>query len=268
MIVRILKIRDAVSRVLLETMKAPPPLTAEEISVLTDLEYILGPFDEATNRVSGSTYETISLIIPVSADLHHRLSSMDNLIKTTEGFEVRNALLNGINRRLFEYEGRSVTKVATMLDPRFKKEAFRSASNADSAVEAIRKEMAGMTNLKVSEPPTHTENNAYFSFMQSKIANKIKTPMSDAIIVLRQYLEANHATPNISPLDYWKVQDIRMESLKKIALKNLCVPACSTESERTFSRAGCIVTDRRAALKAKNVDKLVFTSKNQWLSEI
>nr|XP_043069077.1 E3 SUMO-protein ligase ZBED1-like [Drosophila bipectinata] len=95
MIIRLLKLREAVSRVLLDTKKAPPPLTADEISILEDLERILEPFDGATNRVSGSTYETVSLIIPVSADIHHRLTSMN------EGIEVRIALLEGVNQRLF-----------------------------------------------------------------------------------------------------------------------------------------------------------------------
>ncbi|XP_070132602.1 E3 SUMO-protein ligase ZBED1-like [Drosophila bipectinata] len=263
MIIRLLKLREAVSRVLLDTKKAPPPLTADEISILEDLERILEPFDGATNRVSGSTYETVSLIIPVSADIHHRLTSMN------EGIEVRIALLEGVNQRLFKYESRSVTKVATILDPRFKKEGFRSRSTADLAVEAIKNELSGMAKTLVptldqSEPSTHTESVAFFSFMQSKIASKVKTPRSDAIIALRQYLENPHVSPNISPIDFWS-HATEMESLKECALKYFCIPACSTESERTFSRAGCIVTDRRASLKAKNVDKLVFTSKNQWV---
>nr|XP_017105340.1 E3 SUMO-protein ligase ZBED1-like [Drosophila bipectinata] len=56
MVSRILKIKDSIFRVLLDTKKDPPPLTAEEVSVLYDLELLFEPFDTATNRVSGSSY--------------------------------------------------------------------------------------------------------------------------------------------------------------------------------------------------------------------
>jgi len=59
-----------------------------------------------------------------------------------------------------------------------------------------------------------------------------------------------------------------MENLKECALRYLCIPACSTESERVFIRDGCIITDRRAALKPKTVNRLFFASKNQWVMEM
>lgn len=55
MVSRILKIKVSIWRVLLDAKKAPPPLTAEEISVLYDLELLFEPFDAASNRVSGSS---------------------------------------------------------------------------------------------------------------------------------------------------------------------------------------------------------------------
>ncbi|KAL7723204.1 hypothetical protein ACLKA6_002335, partial [Drosophila palustris] len=112
-----------------------------------------------------------------------------------------------------------------------------------------------------NNPPTHDsqEDTALFSFMKAKLEKKVKTSKSDSIITLRQYLERPHTTPDISPLDYWKNHASEMENLKECALRYLCIPACSTESERVFSRAGCIVSDRRAALKPKTVNKLLFT---------
>jgi len=51
------------------------------------------------------------------------------------------------------------------------------------------------------------------------------------------------------------------ESLKpitKLCKKYLCIPAGSTESERTFSKAGQIVSDRKASLIPKVVDMLLY----------
>lgn len=161
MVSRILKIKDAVSRVLLDTKKAPPPLTADEVSVLSDLELLFEPFDAATNRASGSSYATISLIIPLSSDLHHRLSNMLKLFKTIDGVETCKYILQQINTRLFPYEQRTAPKIATILDPRFKKEGFRSTVSADSAVEMLQNKISALsTNLNPcsdsnNDPPTH-----------------------------------------------------------------------------------------------------------------
>ncbi|XP_030386796.1 uncharacterized protein LOC115633472 isoform X2 [Scaptodrosophila lebanonensis] len=56
------------------------------------------------------------------------------------------------------------------------------------------------------------------------------------------------------------------KSLKACICKYLCVPATSTESERMFSKAGLIVSEKRSSLKSKNVDMLIFINKNEWIS--
>ncbi|XP_032309388.1 uncharacterized protein LOC116656588 isoform X2 [Drosophila ananassae] len=52
------------------------------------------------------------------------------------------------------------------------------------------------------------------------------------------------------------------ESLQQVALKYFCVPGTSCVSERSFSKAGQIVSDRRTRLKPGVVDKLMFIKKN------
>ncbi|KYN09384.1 hypothetical protein ALC57_18489, partial [Trachymyrmex cornetzi] len=54
-----------------------------------------------------------------------------------------------------------------------------------------------------------------------------------------------------------------LNPLSELCKKYLCIPASSTESERTFSTTGQIISDRRSRLKPKNVDILVFLHKNQ-----
>lgn len=69
MIRRILKTRNALNQTPLRLKKAPAPLTAEEITILTDIENCLDCFEEATNRISSSQYITVSLIIPITYDI-------------------------------------------------------------------------------------------------------------------------------------------------------------------------------------------------------
>lgn len=54
--------------------------------------------------------------------------------------------------------------------------------------------------------------------------------------------------------------------LQRCAKKILCTPATSVPSERIFSKAGIVVSDRRSRIKPKNVDMLIFLNQNNWLS--
>ena len=67
---------------------------------------------------------------------------------------------------------------------------------------------------------------------------------------------------NSDPLQWWKVNAYQYPMLFPLAKALLCIPATSVPSERVFSTAGDIVTQSRAALKAKHVDMLIFLKKN------
>ena len=56
--------------------------------------------------------------------------------------------------------------------------------------------------------------------------------------------------------------------IKSLIFKYLCVPATSVESERVFSKAGQIVSDRRTRLKEGNVNVLLFFNQNFWISNM
>ncbi|KAH8315364.1 hypothetical protein KR074_000314, partial [Drosophila pseudoananassae] len=51
---------------------------------------------------------------------------------------------------------------------------------------------------------------------------------------MRQYFEQQNASREADLLECWKSNKTQFSSLAHCALKYLCVPATSTESERTF----------------------------------
>ncbi|CAH1989887.1 unnamed protein product [Acanthoscelides obtectus] len=71
MIERILKTNEAIGRTLLKVRKAPQPLSVDDVCVLTELVKVLDIFEEATKKISGSKYVTISLVIPVTMGLYN-----------------------------------------------------------------------------------------------------------------------------------------------------------------------------------------------------
>ncbi|XP_017476853.1 PREDICTED: zinc finger BED domain-containing protein 1-like [Rhagoletis zephyria] len=119
----------------------------------------------------------------------------------------------------------------------------------------------------IQEPSTSKsmEVPEIYEFMKEKLSCKIKSNRADSIIALREYAEKPNEPLNSDPLEYWKTRTSDMRHLQILALRYLCIPATSSESERMFSKAGAVISDRRTRLKEKNVNMLLFINKNSWM---
>jgi hypothetical protein len=59
-------------------------------------------------------------------------------------------------------------------------------------------------------------------------------------------------------LNWWKIHSSTFPNLAKLAKKILSIPANSASSERNFSAAGSVVTERRTCLSPNNVDAILI----------
>lgn len=125
MLERILKIGEplliAISK--LEKCKVTY-FTAEEILVLKDIASLLSVFHEATEKISGESYCTASLIIPIVYCLKDNIDSMNRSIVSETGKLFYCSLIEGIEKRLINYESRTIPQLSTILDPHWKKHLF------------------------------------------------------------------------------------------------------------------------------------------------
>ena len=82
--------------------------------------------------------------------------------------------------------------------------------------------------------------------------------------LINQELEKYDAEPQIrgDPLLWWKARQASMPILSEVARAILCVPGSPVPSERVFSKSGQLLNKKRASLKSKNVDMLIFLNKN------
>ncbi|XP_075151908.1 E3 SUMO-protein ligase ZBED1-like isoform X2 [Haematobia irritans] len=216
MVERILLTNSSISKTLLATPKAPPPLTADDIEILQDLKELLSPFDNATVQTSSSSNVTISLIIPLICGIFQNLNENRNKMKTSEGTKACEFLTQRVQKRLFPYEERTVARLGTLLDPRFKKEGFRCISNADKGTHFLQNEISVMVKTNSNETetaePSTSKNMSpesqqpLLTFVQNKIANKVRTSHVDAIISVRQYMENENIPIANDPLKYWTVK--------------------------------------------------------------
>ncbi|XP_017484756.1 PREDICTED: zinc finger BED domain-containing protein 1-like [Rhagoletis zephyria] len=241
MMQRILVIKDAIFSVLLSTPKAPQVFTADEVEQLEDLCLLLGPFNAYNSSSLGFSLHDVEVEIQIenSCGIIHIASSL-----------------------------------ATLLDPRFKSEGFRSAQNVSQAFAVLENELDEVKRITVStlggdiqEPSTSKsmEVPEIYEFMKEKLSCKIKSNRADSIIALREYAEKPNEPLNSDPLEFWKTRTSDMRHLQILALRYLCIPATSSESERMFSKAGAVISDRHTRLKEKNVSMLLFINKNSWM---
>ena len=64
------------------------------------------------------------------------------------------------------------------------------------------------------------------------------------------------------PLMWWKENEKRYPLVRNLAARVLAAPSTSVPSEQIFSKAGLVISKKRAALMPAVVDALIFLNKN------
>lgn len=287
MLKRVFELRMVLAMAMNECPRAPAPLTAENFDVIKEIMSLLEPFEIATVNISGETYVTSSVVIPLIRGIIMKLTEFRSKLTTREGKEVHQKLLDSTTERLTPFYKRSTTRLATILDPRFKKHGFTSPQDADNAAQLLQKEYTShlawvksrQRHTAQTSSSTDPREQAQTSTSSTRCVSKldellflfptnnptpVSTPVSDSIIDIRQYLEKPPIGKNSSVLDYWSNST---SMLRDLATKYLCTPATSVPAERIFSKAGNIMTDKRNRLKDKNLNTLIFLNQNMPLFE-
>ena len=83
-----------------------------------------------------------------------------------------------------------------------------------------------------------------------------------------KYRCLNISTKFENPLVFWKKSSSEFPKLSAIARQVFVIQASSAESERRFSCAGHIVTEKRGSLDPQTVEMLTFLKSNDWLMSI
>ena len=191
-------------------------------------------------------------------------------VETESAKSLLNTFIHKAYDKLSIYETRTITRVATILDPRFKKAGFVKASNIEEAVKATKfylSEIIKLPDILPPAEPTTTASNEkdednLFSFLDT-VKNEVpRTPTVDAISLLDSFF----LLPNI---DKNSTTDQCLNNLKKkhpelynVFLGFANIPGSSVPCERLFSNAGYTVTDRRNRLSAHTLNMIIFLNKN------
>lgn len=147
MISRFLDLREDINIIINRHPSAPIMITAREIEELKIIMLLLEPLDTATKQLSGQTYPTSSIVLPLIYNLEMSILSVEtNAVDSASSSDIpknlKKNLLNEIQNRFGAAEKVHLLAVSTLLDPRFKKIYFKNPLNCAKAVEIINVELS------------------------------------------------------------------------------------------------------------------------------
>lgn len=260
------------------------PLTECDYETLKQLCNVLQPFHEITVEMSSEKAVTLSKVILIVRGLVSALKRIETCTTSCLAKKVVNLFLKSINSRFNDVEDKEIFAKSSFLDPRFKRKTFvydnscRKVKNQiqEEIVDLIQRDRQDDRSLLVSETKTTgassiSKANAdikdliWQDFDKQVDKNIIASPNSIAITELQTYIEDVPLDRKQDPLQWWKTREVLYPRLSQLAKKYLCSTATSVPSERIFSKAGQLISDRRSRLKGKNVEKILFLHCNKEL---
>ena len=171
------------------------------------------------------------------------------------------------------YENRTVSRLSTLLDPRYKKKGFRTIQNADDITKHVQtvvtKQMEKMktdARANVDKSTTAVTGDGLLDFLEEEDeATPSDTVTADAIILTEMYLKTERIPREANPLTFWFENRTTFSPIIPTVLKTLCIPGSSVPCERLFSHSGYIVTARRNRLSPNTVQMLTVLNLNYKL---
>ncbi|XP_065209253.1 E3 SUMO-protein ligase ZBED1-like [Planococcus citri] len=244
-------------------------LNDTEIAILKDIRDMIKPFKTATESISGDKYITISSVIPCIKGLRMKLAKIQTHSEATKN--LLSTFISKTAEKLSEYETRTITRIATLLDPKYKKSGFCKPSNIDEAVKAAKsfigdviKEKEASVSAQVaptSTKPANDEDDLY-SFLDTDNDEIQRTPTVDATTLLDSFFLLEKLDKKSSVETCISNLKHKHPELYQVFMLFSMIPGSSVPCERLFSNTGYTMSDRRNRLASFTLNMLVFLNKN------
>ncbi|XDV36787.1 hypothetical protein PO909_006510 [Leuciscus waleckii] len=266
-------------------------LKPEQWHISEELTRVLGPFEGATEFLSGEKYVTLSALPQLVQNLKKSTLTAEPETAPVKAFQDSAAeqiteRWEGLYEFLPESGAPNPVLLAAALDPRFRKlkflpavEVLKVQTSIQSMALAARKD-SKQTHVTVEKATAttsapHTKGRSHQKSILGSSSSEDEDEGEDhdedeqmSRAVQREVLEYFGEQPiskKENPLPWWRINQARYPTLAQLAKSFLGIPATSTPSERLFSAAGNIASKRRASLSAEHVDMLTFLHCNYKL---
>lgn len=216
---------------------------------VADMIDFLEPFKDMSNELEKSSvtiFNVLPCILKIKATI--KLNSNDSSI-------IKQMKRKGITYFNKRNKLEDIYYLSTML--------FPPLNNLQSCDETIRQEGLQLLRTKFNEmsqgngqnqtqqttQPTGNRNYRLLSEATQNVDNRDE---------LERYLALTvPLTENFDVLDWWQTHKNTFPVLYQLMIQIFMVPASSAQSEREFSRAGNVVTDKRSSLQPKKVEQIM-----------
>ena len=225
----------------------------DEIKEIKQTIETLKPLKEATLELSGEKFTTLSKVVPMITALKRSICKQQNPLAL--------ALQTELSYRFDDFVNEDYLNLTMVLDPRFK------SKSPDAAIYMKVKELFPRedTATTIQANPAwekKVKESSYWQEWDQDMDTDVQDYQSKADQELQYYAKMPNLQRSCDPLIWWQAQSHALPEMTKLARRYLCIPATSVPSERVFSKTGEIISKRRASIKPKNVDMLIFLNKN------
>lgn len=274
---RILEIKKSVITTIATEYPNTPNLTPQDIKILTESCNVLRNFKSVTEIMSSEKHVTISQIIVLANLLIKKCNEAilkEDMPQVVIDMALR--LSTDLSSRFRNVEDNKLFAVSTLLDPRFKTYGFPESkkSSVDSAKKSLLN-LAASHRLtegtataiedEYEQQKDQTESPSIWDEFDTKVKDAVKkqNPTAASIIEVDKYLDEPLISRKLNnPLIWWNSKKLMYPRLYNIVKRHFCIPATSTPSERVFSKAGHVISDRRNRLQGKKVRMILFLHAN------
>ncbi|XP_054272962.1 E3 SUMO-protein ligase ZBED1-like [Macrosteles quadrilineatus] len=271
MLERLVELKIAINTELATSHHSISILSQDEWGLAEAYIESLKPIEVITRIMSADKYPTSSMIIPV---LHEIETKLTNIIasgpsnksnSTRKSVSFAKNLLNSLKTRFPLYKDNSINQICTALDPRFKcvlLEKNLIVKKLEQLAETI---YQSMNHSSVQQPdvsretqPSCSKENDIWSAFNKAASKQMQPSLSPGIQEVNAYFQDGLVEKTVNPFVWWKQASSKYPILSKLAQNYLPIPATQASSERLFSAAGNIITQRRESLTPEHAEQLLF----------
>lgn len=270
MMSRLIRVKDAVISTI-ALLRSDLSLSDTDWSIIEGAVPILQIFSDVTCEISAEKNVTLSKVIPLCKLMAlHTQSRLREPINVEEIRSMLQRLDQELDKRFAFLESHVLYTEATIMDPRFKRRAFKQQHNFERALNSMKMKV-GKSPQTATEPeaesvpvavPSSTTSSIWDTFDREVAQLTPANSTAAGIIEVDKYMTEPILARTKDPLMWWHERRHVYPLLYNYVLKRLHLVATSVPCERIFSKAGYTLNERRTRLKSKKLSQLLFISSN------
>jgi len=142
-------------------------------------------------------------------------------------------------------------KVGMFLNPKFRRLRMLPEEERENVYGYVSNAISNSIGQEAPQVPNKKKKldfNEWADYSENSVENELN--------LYRHQSLSENVDENL--LNWWKNHSSTFPSLARLAKQILSIPASSASSERNFSTAGSVITERRTRLSPNNVDAILF----------